>query len=941
MRVTRTLAAALMLACAPSPATEPPATPAPRIDPAPTPRSPVTVPRAEEPVERLAPPTVAYAHGWMPLASTGADRFVARHPTADGRGVLIAILDTGVDPGVPGLRTTSTGAPKLADLRDFSGEGVVPLARVEPRGDTVRVEGRKLSGFGRVRALSTGGPYYTGRLIERALGDPPASDLDGDGSAADTLALVVTRATDGWVVLADTDGDGSLAGERAVHDYVVAREYFGWAPRGRTPRVSLAANFTERGGEPVLDLVFGLDAHGTHVAGIAGAHDLYGVSGFDGVAPGAQLLGLKISDRANGSVSSTGSILAAMDHAIRFAAARRVPLVLNLSFGVGNEREGEARIDLLVDSVLAAHPDVVLTVAAGNDGPGLSTLGFPGSARRGISVGATVPSVFLPPDPGGASQDIIADFSARGGEMAKPDILAPGVAYSSVPLWNAGDEVKQGTSMAAPHAAGLAALLLSALAPEKRHPDANALRQALMVTAQPAPHGDYLDEGRGVANVDAALAWLSAGGVGQDVEVSLPGSRVTGAVMVLGPKDKRAGTRRFELRRPSGAPAATYTLRSDSPWLTPPSKVSLSHPLTAIDLRYDAARLAAPGVYTGLVSGWPSDTAAGPGFRLPVTVIVPAPVADSAVLLWQDARVASGQTTRAFFLADSARPFELRVAARPGLHGGAYLHEPGGAPFREGGSSQLGGPEGGVFRVDARDVRSGAYQAVAAPAPGGQLSVAGAVRHSPVTIATTRAGDTARAMLANATGKAATVAVELRLRGAQRRDSVRAQGPALQRIPFLIPAWAVGLEIDVAMEPAQWGRFTDFGVTVLDPVGIQVAQDPLEYSFGRLSTVLPEGHGDMPVELTLFPGFADPADDKPWSVTMTIRLYADSAVAVSPASAGAAGLTIPAGRQATVDYVLPASPWPMPERFDPMGVVLVREGEQVWTRESGFGRSGS
>ena len=143
------------------------------------------------------------------------------------------------------------------------------------------------------------------------------------------------------------------------------------------------------------------------------------------------------------------------------------------------------------------------------------------------------------------------------------------------------------------------------------------------------------------------------------------------------------------------------------------------------------------------------------------------------------------------------------------------------------------------------------------------------------------------------------------------------------------------------MEPGQWGRFTDFGVTVLDSAGIQVAQDPLEYSFGRLSTVLPEGHGEMPVELTLFPGFADPADEKPWSVTTTIRLYADSAVAVSPASAGASGLTIPAGKRVTADYVLPASPWPMPQGFDPMGVVLVRHGEQVWTRESGFGRSGS
>ncbi|HWB42313.1 MAG TPA: S8 family serine peptidase, partial [Gemmatimonadales bacterium] len=438
MRFIGPLAAVFLFACASTPPKQPAEPPAPRVDPASTASPPVRVPPPEVAVERLAPPAVAYAHGWMPLASTGADGFVRQHPTFDGRGVLIAILDTGVDPGVPGLRTTSTGAPKLVDVRDFSGEGTVPLTRVTPRGDTVLVAGRKLGGFGRVVALSTTGPWYAGTLVERTLGEAPASDLDGDGEADDTLAVVVTKATDGWVLLADTDGDGSLAGERPVRDYLVGREAFGWAPRGRAPAVNLAANLSERAGEPVLDLVFALDAHGTHVAGIAAAHDLYGVSGFDGVAPGAQLLGLKISDRANGSVSTSGAILAAMDYAIRFAGARRLPLVLNLSFGVGNEREGDARIDRLVDSVLAAHPEIVLTVAAGNDGPGLSTLGIPGSARRAISVGGTVPSVFLPPDRGGAAADIVADFSARGGEMAKPDIMAPGVAYSSVPLWNAG-----------------------------------------------------------------------------------------------------------------------------------------------------------------------------------------------------------------------------------------------------------------------------------------------------------------------------------------------------------------------------------------------------------------------------------------------------------------------------------------------------------------------
>ena len=57
-------------------------------------------------------------------------------------------------------------------------------------------------------------------------------------------------------------------------------------------------------------------------------------------------------------------MLRAMDYAIRAAESRRLRLVLNLSFGVGNEVEGQARIDGIIDSVLAAHPEVVLTVSA-------------------------------------------------------------------------------------------------------------------------------------------------------------------------------------------------------------------------------------------------------------------------------------------------------------------------------------------------------------------------------------------------------------------------------------------------------------------------------------------------------------------------------------------------------------------------------------------------
>jgi hypothetical protein len=219
--------------------------------------------------------------------------------------------------------------------------------------------------------------------------------------------------------------------------------------------------------------------------------------------------------------------------------------------------------------------------------------------------------------------------------------------------------------------------------------------------------------------------------------------------------------------------------------------------------------------------------------------------------------------------------------------------------------------------------------------------VTAAVSHAPFSITSGRTGEVALAELGNVTGKAVTAEVELRLRGAQREVPVRARGAAVQRIPFEIPAWTTGLEVDVVMDRGQWGRFTDFGVTVRDSVGRQIAQDPMEYAFGRLSTVLPDGHEDTPAELILFPGLADPGDDRPWTADVTIRLYADSAVTVAPAAPGTGDVTIGAGRNAAVRFQLPSTPWPLPEGFAPLGVVLARVGGQVWTREDGFAeRSG-
>ncbi len=933
---------ALVLACAPARKEPAPAIPKPTIDSSRANRAEAALPpptTQADTVARIAPPETAFAHGWMPLASTGVDRFLHAHPTYDGRGVLIAILDTGVDPGIAGLSTTTTGDPKILDLRDFSDEGAVPLQPVSPAGDSVEIAGHRLRGFGRVKALNTAGPYYAGTIAEIPLGQPPASDLNGNGTVGDTLPILVTRASDGWVLFADTDGDGSLTGERPIHDYLSGRESFGWAARGHPPRLTIAANLSDSAGAPRLDLVFDNFGHGTHVSGIAAAHDLYGVAGFNGVAPGAQLLALKIAKGAQGGITTTGSILRALDYSIRFAAARRLPLVINLSFGVGNEIEGEARIDHLIDSVLTAHPDVVCTISAGNDGPGLSTVGFPGSASLAIGVGATLPSSFLPAGPAGERPgDQLAYFSSRGGELAKPDIVTPGVAYSSVPRWNAGDEVEQGTSMAAPHAAGLVALLLSGLTQERRPVDARAIKQALMVTAQPVGRAAFVDQGTGLPNVEAAFQWLSARRALPDVQVRVPhrtGPTTAALERAVAQVDT---TETFELIRASDAPPATFTLRSDAAWLTAPAQVTLRGPLTRLTVRYARKALASPGAYLGTISGWSADTLAGPIFRLVNTVEVPAPVTEGRTELRSPMRLTPGATLRTFFEADSARPFILNVSTGgPGEKALAFLHEPDGMPYREQAARAAGsGTQAAEYQADGRDVVRGAYEAVLVAPPNQAVTAGLSLLQSPVTLRAITHRDGVTASISNVSGKQVTAEVGLHLGGAERVVQIHAQNSEPQRIQFVAPAPAIGVVVDVTMDRAQWSRFTDFGLSVFDSVGHMIGKQPLNYAYGRVQVELPANHPDMPLSVALFPGFADPAGDQSWSARVSIRLYGDSATAVAPTAGASPSLTIAPGTSGTVSFSQPAIPWHLSEGFFPLGVLVARMDGQVWTREIGF-----
>jgi subtilisin family serine protease len=819
------------------------------------------------PKQPLLPPEAARLLDLLPRRSVGAEQFIATHPAFDGRGTLIAILDSGIDAGVPGLRTTSDGLPKLLDLRDFSREGRIGLRPLVADRDVLTIEGRTLAGASRLRSL-TPGTLYGGVLLERRLGALPAADVNGDGDRDDALPLVVARASDGWFLVADTDGDGSLVGEDPVRDFAAAGHTFSFGP------LTLAANFTEAGDGPVLDLVFDTSGHGTHVAGIAAGHDLFGVDGFDGIAPGAQVLGLKIANNARGGISVTGSMVRAMEYAVAYAERRRQPLVVNLSFGIGNEQGlGRPVIDSIIDAFALAHPAVVVVISAGNEGPGLSTVGFPGSAEFALSVCALFPGAFAqaPTTTAPPAEDVLGWWSARGGVYQKPDVCVPGVAFSNVPPWQTGAEVSGGTSMAAPQLAGIVALLLSGLRAEGIGADAAAIAAALRSTATPIPGATTLDAGAGVPSVEAAWRWLKAGHrAGRFVVRSGPDGANAGVSAAyrrsgLAPADT---LQRFTVTSESGQPFARLLLRPDAPWLRAPPTIDFAGGPVTVPLVYDRRALHAPGLYVGTAWARPaSDTLSGAAFGLTSAIVVPYSLERPLQLREY---VPRGRSARFFLeVPEGAGGLSVRAAVADREQAvSLYLFEPTGQPQRDVSSIEVGGeqPASGTLQVRADDLQPGVYEAVLVAPPTRGVTVEFRAALAPLSLAASRA-DGVR--VTNRSGVPLSASATVRALGAGRRVRMHGGPSVAARERLRVPHWARTIRIEVAFAGDLWSRVTDVGVSVWDTNGYLVAEGPLNYAVGR-QQVSVDPAAQPVVDLEIMPGFARPDATAVWEADVTV-----------------------------------------------------------------------
>ncbi|WNI31909.1 S8 family serine peptidase [Streptomyces sp. ITFR-6] len=460
---------------------------------------------------------------YNPSFETGAVDFVKQNPKADGRGITIGVLDAGVDLGHPALQKTSTGERKITDWVTATdpvsdGDGTWLRMTDAVSGPTFTYKGRTYS--------APKGKYRISLFAEAATkGGDMAGDLNRDGDTTDVWAVLYDPVT--GTTRVDLNNNADFRDDTVMKPYKEKHQvsYFG-KDNPRTDVVERIPFVVENrkgvvynaAGDTSDYVSIGVieSEHGTHVAGITAANGLFGGK-MNGAAPGAKIVSSRACTWDGGCTN-----IALTEGMIDLVVNRGVDVV-NMSIGGlpplndGNNARSEL-YKRLVDIY-----GVQLVISAGNDGPGVNTIGDPGLADHVISVGASISKETWAANYGSAvtkKYDMLP-FSSRGPREDggfTPTLTAPGASINSTQTWLPGSPVAeagyslpagysmlQGTSMASPQAAGATALLLSAA--KQKHielPPAD-LRTALTSTATQIKGVPAHAQGAGL--IDIIGAW--------------------------------------------------------------------------------------------------------------------------------------------------------------------------------------------------------------------------------------------------------------------------------------------------------------------------------------------------------------------------------------------------------------------------------------------------
>lgn len=871
----------------------------------------------------------------------GAHQFIQSHPAYDGRGVIIFILDTGVDMGIPGLQRTSTGEVKVVDVRDFSGEGDVPLDSVRITGEgnekILKVGEGKLYRPDKLSFQPSDSIYWVGWFDEERFKNSTVHDINDNGSTNDRFGVVTFPVKEGndsyWICYVDMDNDSQLDDELPLRDYRINYDTFKFP----TPRSSgaidksltFAININPE--KKLVSFHYDDGSHGTHVAGIASGYKINGEDGFNGIAPGAKIISLKIGNNTlSGGATVSGSMKQAYDFVMEFSRTHDVPVVVNMSYGIGSEIEGRSKIENYLDKLLTKNEKVVVCVAAGNEGPGISSIGNPAGAQRVISTGA-----LFPPETGrdlmasSLTDNLIFFFSSRGGETAKPDVIAPGYAASTVPRFMSREKFN-GTSMASPQTTGAVALLLSAAlqqTPPLKYNSA-AVKRALKNGAKELPDATALDQGAGIIQVSEAFDLLEEYAredsqkinVHYDIKTESPVySDGTGNVAYWRTGGYFPGTNESQFFKVTAQFAddvsptqkeeyfKTFILRSNAPWVRINQQETYlkSDQTTGIPVQYDRSLLREPGLYVGKVVAYERNTRgfefskSAAAFELWNTLVVPYYFTpeNNYQQNFPYRRISPGIIHRYFFAVPpgaSGMYFFLLPSANSECYVKPFVFTPEGhevegydfASSREGnsvkGSIVKDELVPGIWEIDI-------YASVA----NGQASVYdlgvgfSGIQSEPAVVS----------MLQFEKGKLPEGTISLHnlftapftgsakgeIKGYQSEIKREVRGKDIDRYSFTVTDDIEAVEFQLELTKESYNKFTDIAVNILDKEGKSMVNDGLTYRTKtvRLDNALPGTY-----TLEVIGGFTLPEDEAQWDYSLKELYYRKEKIGIKITAGG-------------------------------------------------------
>ena len=441
--------------------------------------------------------------------NVGVDALLARFPEADGRGIKVAVIDSGIDFGIEGLSRDKNGEQKLMGFYDLTGFGkvsTIALPSTAPQ-ETYSIGGKDLHVGAKIAAQKI---QSYGVLSERELAKSYRAaagvDLDGNGRIDDNFSFLVGINAEGkpavWV---DIHHDGLIRSreEQELTDFNQTYKYIDLrtdvAPSGARP---LAVSIGETGEIQFHSIQ---SRHGT-ACGLIIAGDGYANGRLQGMAPKAKLIAYVLD-----ATSQDGYTLDQFLKTFQHAKEQGVQAI-SVSWGFSTADLASARFVANYLDQEIASAGIVIGIAAGNEGPGIQSAAADDYIpHQGFAVGAMITRPQAENVYGwiNDAEDSVIWYSSvgpsRGGRQI-PDVVSPLMTYVRSDRNTKAPQFYPfgGTSSATPALIGASSSLLSLLVSQGEKIDARVFKLAVLNSAKPISSVEAIRQGAGALDVNAA-----------------------------------------------------------------------------------------------------------------------------------------------------------------------------------------------------------------------------------------------------------------------------------------------------------------------------------------------------------------------------------------------------------------------------------------------------